>query len=791
MAGRQSNSQFARRRRGFLWQGLLILLPVLALAGVGLLSLRQDKSLATAQARERAQEVADSVIHQFLRRLYPLDDGNPTIHTNVGAIFPAVKDMDIVGLGGILNFTNPPLHFDPPDPQPLDLNSLTAEQRELWRSAHPIVCGETADLSAGTVVLQEFLASQPPWRFTMLAEYELGVLYLCQGQQPQAVAAFEHVLDGASNAVTEAGLPLLQLAQFHLLELWPLEKIMVGWTQAIDAAILRLPPQPPPQGRILIQHLHTEPPFDMHPWLNAAFWDGNGDYCLAPRLAEAADKIQLPLGNAYAPGEPLFRSGSYLAEWEKRARRLQLENQFRLAVRNATRAASGKLPRFVWYEDGDGHSRMAARLDMIFDAPEPHTLYDFMLIREPQVADLVRAAIADVPSVPRFLGVSVELGGRLGYRPAPPFTPAETLAVAHRAEQGVEFLKVNVHLLSPQMLYAGQRSRERWFGLLIAVSALAAVIGFFSARRAFLRQEQLSELKSNFVSSVSHELRAPLASVRLMAENLEHGKITDGAKQREYFRFIVQECRRLGALVENVLDFARIEQGRKEYDFEPTDIVALVAQTVKLMQPAAGEKQVTLLIDAARRSAELPLGSGRADLPVGQDAPQRVPTESRDSRESLPLGETPGADKEPRAEPELGAPLLDAPAIQQALINLLDNAIKHSPAGATVVVGLTPPTSPAATGNSHAPSYTLYVQDSGPGIPREEHEKIFQRFYRRGPELRRETQGVGIGLSIVKHIAEAHGGRVLVESEVGKGSRFAIELPCAQADEAKAQNKSQ
>src|SRR3989442_2997044 len=123
---------------------------------------------------------------------------------------------------------------------------------------------------------------------------------------------------------------------------------------------------------------------------------------------------------------------------------------------------------------------------------------------EPQVAELVRAAIADVPSVPRFLGVSVEFAGRIGYSPAPPFTPAGTLAVAHRAEQGVEFLKVNVHLLSPQMLYARQRNRLLWFGLLIAVSALAAVIGFFSARRAFLRHEQLSGLKSNFVSSVSH-----------------------------------------------------------------------------------------------------------------------------------------------------------------------------------------------------------------------------------------------------------------------------------------------
>src|ERR1019366_9032137 len=101
-------------------------------------------------------------------------------------------------------------------------------------------------------------------------------------------------------------------------------------------------------------------------------------------------------------------------------------------------------------------------------------------------------------------------------------------------------------------------------------------------------------MKSNFVSSVSHELRAPIASVRLMAENLEGGKIPEPQKQKEYFGFIVQECRRLSALIENVLDFSRIEQGRKQYEFEPTDILALVRTTVKLMEPNAAEKGVSL-----------------------------------------------------------------------------------------------------------------------------------------------------------------------------------------------------
>ena len=111
---------------------------------------------------------------------------------------------------------------------------------------------------------------------------------------------------------------------------------------------------------------------------------------------------------------------------------------------------------------------------------------------------------------------------------------------------------------------------------MLAARADGAGWAFWSARRAFDRQLQLNEQKSNFVSSVSHELRAPIASVRLMAENLERGKVSEPAKQGEYFHFIVQECRRLSSLIEKRhLDFSRIEQGRKQYDFEPTNLVAL------------------------------------------------------------------------------------------------------------------------------------------------------------------------------------------------------------------------
>jgi signal transduction histidine kinase len=230
-------------------------------------------------------------------------------------------------------------------------------------------------------------------------------------------------------------------------------------------------------------------------------------------------------------------------------------------------------------------------------------------------------------------------------------------------------------------------------------------------------------MTSNFVSSVSHELRSPLASVRLMAESLDQGRIGESERQKGYFRLIVQECRRLSSLVENVLDFSRIHQGRKRYEFEPIDLVALVRQTVALMVPLADERQVSLILE------ESPPGS--ADL----------------------------------------QPCWDGQAMQQALVNLIDNAIKHAPAGTEVKIGI-------AVVNAETESMIrITVEDAGQGIPAEEQKRIFEPFYRLGSELRRETRGIGIGLSIVKHVAEAHGGRVLVHSISGQGSRFTLELP--------------
>ena len=241
---------------------------------------------------------------------------------------------------------------------------------------------------------------------------------------------------------------------------------------------------------------------------------------------------------------------------------------------------------------------------------------------------------------------------------------------------------LQLYMADPALLFSSYRRHALMLAGLVAASAFAALIGVLASWQAFQRQLRLSELKSNFVSSVSHELRAPLASVRLMAESLERGKVSDTPKQQEYFRFIVQECRRLSALIENVLDFSRIEQGRKQYDFEPTDLRALTEQTVKLMQTYAAERGVKLLL-------------------------QRSPGAFAESPQPSTLNPQPSA---------------DGKALQQALVNLIDNALKHSPKGETVTVGLevhSPkstvhgPQSTATSQTFHVSRFTFHASTSG------------------------------------------------------------------------------
>jgi signal transduction histidine kinase len=225
----------------------------------------------------------------------------------------------------------------------------------------------------------------------------------------------------------------------------------------------------------------------------------------------------------------------------------------------------------------------------------------------------------------------------------------------------------------------------------------------------------LARLKSDFVSNVSHELRTPLALIRLYAETLELGRLTNPQKREEYYCIIRKESERLTTLINNILDFSRIEAGRKEYEFRETDMRELVCNTLESYRYQIEQHGFTF------------------EEKIGEVPPLKV----------------------------------DREAMARSLVNLVNNALKYSQDRKYIGVNL----------YRENGSVKLEVIDHGIGIPLTEQQKIFEKFYRVGDPLVHNTKGSGLGLSLVQHIARAHGGDISVDSRPGVGSKFTITLP--------------
>jgi signal transduction histidine kinase len=230
------------------------------------------------------------------------------------------------------------------------------------------------------------------------------------------------------------------------------------------------------------------------------------------------------------------------------------------------------------------------------------------------------------------------------------------------------------------------------------------------------RELRLSRLKSDFVANVSHELKTPLALIRLFSETLELGRVPSGDKQKQYYRIINKESRRLTQLINNILDFSRIEAGRKQYRLVRGDPAAVVREVVDAYRFPIEQQGFALDLDVAE------------DLPEVQ---------------------------------------MDPEALSQALINLLNNAIKYSPEEKRITVSV----------RHEGERVRIGVADRGIGIPKAEQKRIFEKFYRAESSLVHTTKGSGLGLALVQHIVEAHGGHVELVSAPGEGSTFTLSLP--------------
>src|SRR5262245_51142969 len=250
------------------------------------------------------------------------------------------------------------------------------------------------------------------------------------------------------------------------------------------------------------------------------------------------------------------------------------------------------------------------------------------------------------------------------------------------------------------------------FGVLLVVIAAGTVLTWRLTRR----EAEMAQLKSDFVANVSHDLKTPLSVIRMFGETLEMGRVTDERRRQEYYGVIARESERLSRLIENVLDFARIEGGRRTYTIVPTAVEPVIRDAIEAFGHALASEGFKVVL--------------------------RVPSD---------LPEIP----------------MDGEAVGQALANLVDNAIKYSGELKSLTVEA------RLVGGELA----LSVTDAGVGIPRDEQGRSFEKCDRAGRSETQGRRGSGVGLTLVRHIAEAHRGRVTVESTPGQGSCFTLWLP--------------
>jgi signal transduction histidine kinase len=258
--------------------------------------------------------------------------------------------------------------------------------------------------------------------------------------------------------------------------------------------------------------------------------------------------------------------------------------------------------------------------------------------------------------------------------------------------------------------------RQSFYFWTILTLVVILIFGAAIIARTITHEMEVLKIKSDFVSAVSHEFKTPLTSIKALVERLKEGKVKDEAKMEQYFSVISQEADKLSRLVKNVLDFSKIEEGKKEYEFVETDVTQLLRQQVEIFRKGEFQKDIEI-----------------------------------------------------HTQIEDGIPVLyvDQEALSQAINNLLDNALKFSPDRKEIFVNL----------KRDKENVIIEVEDKGMGIPQDELGKIFEKFYQGRNALRQSARGTGLGLTLVKHTVEAHGGKISVKSKVGQGSTFSLIFP--------------
>ena len=277
-------------------------------------------------------------------------------------------------------------------------------------------------------------------------------------------------------------------------------------------------------------------------------------------------------------------------------------------------------------------------------------------------------------------------------------------------------LILNLKEIDPAWIGKEINKLQKWYFGIIGIVLVVVALGLTGLWRSARAQIKLAQNKDDFISAVSHELRTPLTSIRMYSEMLEKNWVKSEDKLAEYYMNMRQESERLSRLIENVLDFSRIQRGRKKYTFKVGNINKCIADVVKIMRPYTAQRGFSIKTELGR---------------VEQTT-------------------------------------FDSDAVTQIAVNLLDNAVKYARNAEDKTITV-------RTGSDE--QFTLIeVEDHGPGVPHRQRKKIFEQFYRSGAEATRETTGTGLGLALVKKFAQAHNGFVEIISAKPTGAIFRVAL---------------
>jgi signal transduction histidine kinase len=649
---------------------LTMVLPGFWLALFGLRSLRQERQVAEQQVRERLERAAEAAERAINARLQEWDQaveqaaGSPPVRLR-----PLVEARGLwyqlhSGAGGTPALPGSILYFPNRPPNPVPLRSDTVAQAEKAELSK--------DYAAAVALYRKALGNADLSGRAELI-HRLARTERKAGNSREAIRLYTELR--SLPAGRAGGLPAELVARYELCTLWA----EAGANELARNAALELYRDLVKGRWMLAKHeyfYYSE---------KALEWAAGTDPAELEKL-RAEERRKLGLTAALE---------SFL---ESPRRIVELEGN-----------------RFVCFSAGDGLNRPAKAhagpvlilpWDALWAALQPD------ITRAVADSGLDATISADDPAS--------MMGAHIG---APLHAGADQSA-SRRIERLDGPWRLRVAFREPERALADVNARQRLYVATLLMMAALLAFGTYLLFRMIRHEAAVARLKSEFVAAVSHEFRSPLTAIRQLSELFVAGRVKNEERRGEFYRMLDRESRRLTRLVENLLDFSRIEEGRKRYKLEPVETSEWLRSVAGELDGEAREKSIALRVNVA------------AGLP---------------------------------------ALLADAEALGCAVHNLLDNAIKYSAKGAEVELE-------AAADDG---TVSIFVRDRGRGIPAAELPHIFEKFYRVRGEAADEVKGVGLGLALVKHIVTAHGGSVDCESQVGGGSTFRIRLPQSHHEDTK------